>query len=259
MVNAGQVLSLSDRVTIDLHDVVSKVKRLGEFGSELSDDACLACLHCGDLLPGWYDDWVFLEQQRLRNVRLRAFLMLARRWIDEDDVHKAVEAAESALELEPLHESAVALLINAELKAGNRARALRTFQAFRTNLGVELGIEPSEHLARVCCGYQFEQNVESTDHKKAHCSSTGASLRRRRHRFIPKETNDARTGFSQKLPDSGLAWRQIVSVSQITDRGRGQIGMVARPTYDGKRGRGTRRVIMAAKRALCMSARTSRS
>ncbi len=152
LVNDGQVLSLSDRVTIDLHDVVSKVKRLGEFGSELSDDACLSCLHCGDLLPGWYDDWVFVEQQRLRNVRLRAFLMLARRWIDEGDVHKAVEAAESALELEPLHESAVALLINAELKAGNRARALRTFQAFRTNLAVELGIEPSEHLARVAAG-----------------------------------------------------------------------------------------------------------
>ncbi|CCQ45042.1 bacterial transcriptional activator domain protein [Pseudarthrobacter siccitolerans] len=100
-------------------------------------------------MPGWYDDWVFLEQQRLRNLRLRAFLTLARRWIDEGNVHKAVEAAEGALELEPLNESAVALLINAELKSGNRARALRTFQAFRTHLGVELGIEPSEHLARV--------------------------------------------------------------------------------------------------------------
>jgi SARP family transcriptional regulator, regulator of embCAB operon len=152
LANDGQVLSLSERVTVDLHNVVNKVKRLGELGPELSDDTCLACLHCGDLLPGWYDDWVFLEQQRLRNIRLRAFLMLARRWIDEGDAQKAVEAAESALELEPLHESAVELLIKAELKAGNRARALRTFQAFRTNLALELGIEPSEHLARLAAG-----------------------------------------------------------------------------------------------------------
>lgn len=149
LVNDGQILSLSDRVAVDLHDVVSRVKQLGQTGRELSDDACLACLNCGDLLPGWYDDWVFLEQQRLRNIRLRALLVLARGWLDAGEVQKAAEAAESALELEPLHESAVSLLISAELKAGNRARALRRFEAFKFNLGIELGIEPSVQLMRL--------------------------------------------------------------------------------------------------------------
>jgi SARP family transcriptional regulator, regulator of embCAB operon len=152
LVNDGQVLSLSDRVTVDLHEVTHRVKQSFERGSGLADDAFLRWLNCGDLLPGWYDDWVSLEQQRLRNVRLRAFLVLARRWLDEGEAHKAVEAAESALELEPLHESAVALLISAELLAGNRARALRTFNAFKTKLDLELGIEPSEHLARLAAG-----------------------------------------------------------------------------------------------------------
>lgn len=152
LVNDGQALSLTDNVTVDLHEVINRIKQFGEPGSELSDDSFLACLQCGDLLPGWYDDWVVLEQQRLRNVRLRAFLVLARRWLDEGEAHKAVEAAESALELEPLHESLVALLMSAELKAGNRALALRTFETFRTNLEIELGIEPSDHLARLAEG-----------------------------------------------------------------------------------------------------------
>ncbi|WP_181884899.1 bacterial transcriptional activator domain-containing protein [Arthrobacter sp. RT-1] len=149
LVNEGQILSLSDRVTVDLHELVRRAKETGTPGAALSDEACLEWLNCGDLLPGWYDDWVFQEQQRLRKVRLRAFLMLAHRWLEEGEIHRAVEAAESALELEPLHESAVALLISAELKAGNRARALRTFEAFRTNLQIELGIKPTEHLANL--------------------------------------------------------------------------------------------------------------
>lgn len=152
LINDGQILSLSDRVTVDLHELVKRAKETGERGAELSDEACLEWLNCGDLLPGWYDDWVLLEQQRLRNVRRRAFLSLARRWLDEGEAHRAVEAAESALELEPLYESAVALLISAELKAGNRARAWRTFESFRTNLAVELGIEPSEKLSRLAAG-----------------------------------------------------------------------------------------------------------
>lgn len=149
LTNDGQVLALSDRVAVDLHEVTNSIRQYGQPGFKLSDENCLACLHCGELLPGWYDDWVVLEQQRLRNLRLRAFLVLARQWLDEGEAHKAVEAAEGALELETLHESAVALLIRAELKAGNRARALQTFEAFRTNLEIELGIEPSEHLTKL--------------------------------------------------------------------------------------------------------------
>lgn len=149
LVNDGQVLALSQRVAVDLLEVTNSVNHYGRPGYILSDDNCLACLHCGELLPGWYDDWVVLEQQRIRSLRIRVFLVLARQWLEEGEAHKAVEAAEGALELEMLHESAVALLISAELKAGNRARALRTFEAFKTNLEIELGIEPSEHLAKL--------------------------------------------------------------------------------------------------------------
>lgn len=145
----GQLLSLSDRVTVDLHQVAKTIGYSEEQGSELTTEDRLACLQCGDLLPGWYDEWVFVEQQRLRNSRLRAFLILAGKWLDDEEAHRAAQAAESALELEPLHERAVALLMQAELKAGNRARALRTFEMFRNNLQLELGVEPSDHLARL--------------------------------------------------------------------------------------------------------------
>jgi DNA-binding SARP family transcriptional activator len=144
----GQVLSLANGVSVDLHQLLGQIKELEQPDSQL-DDAFLSGLRSADLLPGWYDDWVLIEQQRLRNIRLRAFLLLARRWLDRGDVHRALEAAESALELEPLHESCVELLMSAEVRAGNRARALRTFEAFSTNLDLELGISPSENLTKL--------------------------------------------------------------------------------------------------------------
>ena len=144
----GQVLSLADDVGVDLDQLLKKIKDFEQPTSNLDDDL-LSQLRCGDLLPGWYDDWVLLEQQRLRNIRLRAFLLLARRWLDRGDIHKALEAAESALELEPLHENCVALLMSAEVRAGNRARAIRTFESFSANLDLELGISPSPKLLKL--------------------------------------------------------------------------------------------------------------
>ena len=144
----GQVLSLADDVSVDLHQLLKQIKDVEQPDAQLDEDY-LSRLRSGDLLPGWYDDWVLIEQQRLRNIRLRAFLLLARRWLDRGDIHKALEAAEGALELEPLHESCVELLMSAEVRAGNRARALRTFEAFSTSLDIELGIAPSKNLMRL--------------------------------------------------------------------------------------------------------------
>lgn len=150
--NGGAVLALADNVSVDLQQCLEQVRTCEHLPSHCGEDACLSRLQLAELLPGWYEDWVLLEQNRLRNVRLRALILHARRWLDRAEAEKAAEAAEAALALEPLQETCVGLLMQAELKLGNRAGALHTFESFRTLLAAELGVDPSGYLLELASG-----------------------------------------------------------------------------------------------------------
>jgi DNA-binding SARP family transcriptional activator len=102
-----------------------------------------------ELLPGWYEDWVIFEQTRLRQDRLHGLLVIARESLSRCDYEVALEAAEAVLELEPLYERAVGLLIQAERQQGNNASALRAFEKYQGQLKADMGIAPSEAIRRL--------------------------------------------------------------------------------------------------------------
>jgi DNA-binding SARP family transcriptional activator len=149
LVNGGAVLSLSERVDIDLHRVRAQIRELSQVGLVGNAAACLHQLRDAELLPGWYDDWVIFEQSRLRQERLHAFLIIARASVACCDYEVAVEASGAALELEPLYESAVGLLIQAQRRRGNNASALRAFEKYQAKLKEDMGIVPSGTLRRL--------------------------------------------------------------------------------------------------------------
>ncbi|MDR6508956.1 bacterial transcriptional activator domain-containing protein [Arthrobacter oryzae] len=149
LVNGGAVLSLSDGVDVDLHRVRAQMRELSQFGLNGNVASCLQQLRTAELLPGWYEDWVLFEQSRLRQDRLHAFQTIARQSLTRFDSESAVEASEAALEIEPLYESAVALLIRAEKQQGNYAAALRAFEKYRAKLKEDMGLMPSEAIRRL--------------------------------------------------------------------------------------------------------------
>lgn len=149
LLSDGPMLSLMEDLRVDLHQFLVQVRNCDEPDSCSRNGTCLAFLRNADLLPGWYDDWVVSEEHRLRNLRLRSFLVHGRRWLDQGEADKALEAAEGALELEPLQESCVELLMCAELQMGNRVQALRRFETFKTRLILELGVAPSKCLVEL--------------------------------------------------------------------------------------------------------------
>jgi DNA-binding SARP family transcriptional activator len=106
-------------------------------------------LRDADLLPGWYDDWVLFEQSRLRQARLHALQIIARESLTRCDYESALEASEAALELEPLYESAVVLLIQAERRRGNTTAALSAFQKYQAKLKEDMGLVPSDAIRRL--------------------------------------------------------------------------------------------------------------
>ncbi len=101
----------------------------------------------GELLPGWYDDWVLLGRERLRQLQLHALELTARQLSCEGRYAEAIEAALAAVRLEPLRESATRVLIQIHLDEHNVVEALRRFEVFRRQVVSELGIEPTKDLA----------------------------------------------------------------------------------------------------------------
>ncbi|WP_457974934.1 AfsR/SARP family transcriptional regulator [Arthrobacter sp. D1-17] len=149
LVNEGAVLSLSELLDVDLHRFRSQIRHLSQAGLNGNAASCLYDLRRAELLPGWYEDWIIFEQTRLRQDRLHAFLVIARESLVRRDYEIALEASEAALELEPLYERAVGLLIQAERQQGNNASALRAFEKYQAQLKADMGIAPSEAIRRL--------------------------------------------------------------------------------------------------------------
>jgi DNA-binding SARP family transcriptional activator len=99
-----------------------------------------------ELLPGWYDDWVIFERERVRQRLMHALEALSRCLITEGRHAAAIDAAIRALAADPLRESAVRALLEAHLAEGNLIEARRAYATFANALAAELGVQPSPQL-----------------------------------------------------------------------------------------------------------------
>ncbi|HEU5008437.1 MAG TPA: BTAD domain-containing putative transcriptional regulator [Jatrophihabitantaceae bacterium] len=94
------------------------------------------------LLSGVTSGWVEVRRAELRGDLLRALTLQAAATIATGRPREAVPPAAEAAALEPFDESAARLLITAHSLAGNRAEALRVYDALRHRLADDLGVDP---------------------------------------------------------------------------------------------------------------------
>jgi DNA-binding SARP family transcriptional activator len=139
-------VSLRDRVDVDLDLLVVQARRILSDNQTLEDRDYDARFLRSDLLPGWDEDWVLSERERIRQVRLHALEALCRRLTHVQRYAEAVEAGQEAVAAEPLRESAHRALIEAHLAEGNRGEALRQYHNYATLMHGELRLDPSEDL-----------------------------------------------------------------------------------------------------------------
>jgi SARP family transcriptional regulator, regulator of embCAB operon len=107
--------------------------------------AAIAALS-GELLPDWYDDWVLLEAEDWRQLRLHALEVLAGLLSAAGRYGDAATAALAAVRADPLRESAHAALIRVHLAEHNQSEALREFRRYQELLRAELDMEPTTQL-----------------------------------------------------------------------------------------------------------------
>jgi len=141
-------LALSCDVLVDLHLIEQWATRLID-GQAAGDDLTVtpSVVDALDLLPGFYDDWVLMERERIRQRILHALEVLSETLAAEGRFADAIEAAMLATGAEPLRESAQRALIKAHIAEGNLTEARRSYRAYHNLLYRELGVAPSDEFS----------------------------------------------------------------------------------------------------------------
>jgi SARP family transcriptional regulator, regulator of embCAB operon len=152
-------LGLAEGVTVDVRHAQTLARRLLDpaVTPERSELGMAIPLLSADLLPDWYDDWVLLEAEDWRQLRLHGLEALAAHLIALDRWGEAACAACAAVRAEPLRESARAALIRVHLAEGNQSEAVREFTRYRTLLNAELGLAPTRRLQDLVQGLQLQR------------------------------------------------------------------------------------------------------
>jgi len=145
----GNHIALSPQVDVDLTSVVETTHRLLDGDAELRAEDLDTGMLTGELLPGWDEEWILFERERLRQLCIHALEALCRRLSQDGHAGRAVDAGLAAVSAEPLRESAQRALIAAHLAEGNVSEARRQYQDYRAILWDSLGIEPSDTLRSI--------------------------------------------------------------------------------------------------------------
>jgi predicted ATPase/DNA-binding SARP family transcriptional activator len=130
----------------DFEQALAQANQTGHRGNQTTLRSALAEAverYHGDLLPGWYDDWVLLERERLRQLFLTALERLILILEQEGAYAIAIGHAQRLLQHDPLHEATYQHLMRLHALTGDRASALRVYKTCATVLERELGVEPS--------------------------------------------------------------------------------------------------------------------
>jgi DNA-binding SARP family transcriptional activator len=97
----------------------------------------------GVLLPGYYEDWVAPEQQRLAERFLQALRQLTGHLERSGEFERALQYARRAVSVDPLREEAHELLIRLHAAAGQPGAALRQYRELERMLKQEFNAAPS--------------------------------------------------------------------------------------------------------------------
>lgn len=163
----GGTFLLTDGETVQFNPQADICLDVDEFSSRLSTDdmtvlASGVDLYRGDLLDGFYDDWIVEERYQLQNQYCLALerLMSAQEAVGR--FNEALLTAQHLLRCDSLREDAHRLVMRAHCHLGQRNAALTHYQTCRTTILAELGTEPMEEtteLYRAILDGRFQPTV----------------------------------------------------------------------------------------------------
>lgn len=153
----GSALALAEHVVVDLHGLLPEAQQV--LATRQPPAGLLAAGEAlrrlgGDLLTGWYDEWVVEERDRFRQLRLYSLDVVGAALLDRGRTGEALQVALALVEADPLRESGHRLLLSVHLQEGNVAEAVRQHDRYARLLDRELGVQPSALMAALLRGYR---------------------------------------------------------------------------------------------------------
>jgi len=145
-------LGIGREVTIDVREVIALARGVLEDPAQADAADLDASQLEGDLLPDWYDDWLTIERERLRQLRVHALEELAERALGQGRFGHAVDSCLAAIAADPLRESAHRVLIRAYMAEGNPSASVRQYNEYCRRARDELGLAPSPQLRELVAG-----------------------------------------------------------------------------------------------------------
>lgn len=144
--NRDSVWLKTDLVTTDVAEFESGM-RIAASESDVGRRASIiersvAALN-GEFMPGYSEDWVLAERQRLQQAIVQTYIDLVATKTELGDLQAAVQAARDGLQFDPVSEAAHFALIKALDANHQSAEAIRQFQSLERILKAELGTQPS--------------------------------------------------------------------------------------------------------------------
>lgn len=161
-----------DLVSIDPATIRVDVATLENLTAEGTPEALERAgdLYRGDFLEGFdlreeeFNDWLGAERARLRELTTEALKELLTHHMASDQLANGLRVANQLLAIDPLQEQAHRTLMHLHLRQGERALALKQYEACRQVLLRELGVEPDDETKRAwkeaCAATPSDRNQE---------------------------------------------------------------------------------------------------
>lgn len=118
-------------------------------------------IYRGDLMPGYYHDFLLLERRRLTERYLEHTICLIRLYEREGDIVHALEWTFRGLKIDPTNEDLCHLLIHLLLSSGKKTTAIRCYQEMEARFLKELGMAPPIHLKELLTQHTYTSLLQS--------------------------------------------------------------------------------------------------
>ncbi len=158
--------------------------------------------YAGVLLPGFYDEWLLGERERLAQSFTQALEEVAQLSEEVRDYPAAIGWAQRLLRQDPLHEPTYRRLMRLFALTENRAGALRTYHACVSVLEQELDVEPDRETRQL-----YERLLLAGDQPP------------------PSASNDRRIPPT-RLVGRQAEWQQMLALWQRVSRGQSHLLLV---------------------------------
>jgi DNA-binding SARP family transcriptional activator len=146
LTSANGQLRVREDVEVDYRNWTRLALRVIDCPGDVADVDLSSLRPRGELLPGWYDDWILLEQERARQLQLHVLEVAAEQLLQQGRHAAALEFTLGALQMDQTRESAHRLAIRVHLAEGNVGEARRQFARCERIMARELGVSPSGQL-----------------------------------------------------------------------------------------------------------------